>query len=282
MITINNLSYAYGKNIVLDGITMNLKPGNIYGLLGENGVGKTTLLTLLCGLKKPLTGNIDIDGYRPYGRKPGFLSNIYYLSDDPADSSLQPMQYAAAYGQFWQGFDMKKFTELLALFEVPVNNSMDKMSTGELKKTHISFALACSCRYILMDEPTNGLDIPSKTQFRKALMHYTADESTLLISTHQVKDLENVIDPIIILDRREVLLNASVADITAKLFFDYGSNLQTEALYSEMMPGGSIQVLPNSEGRDSKLNLEALFNAVHKNKDWFRTNFGANQNQANL
>lgn len=282
MITINNLSYAYGKNIVLDGITMNLKPGNIYGLLGENGVGKTTLLTLLCGLKKPLTGSIDIDGYRPYGRKPGFLSNIYYLSDEPADSSLQPMQYAAAYGQFWQGFDMKKFTELLALFEVPVGNRMDKMSTGELKKTHISFALACSCRYILMDEPTNGLDIPSKTQFRKALMHYTADESTLLISTHQVKDLENVIDPIIILDRREVLLNASVADITAKLFFDYGSDLQTEALYSELMPGGSIQVLPNSEGRDSKLNLEALFNAVHKNKDWFRADFGANQNQANL
>ena len=128
-------------------------------------------------------------------------------------------------------------------------------------------------RYIFMDEPTNGLDIPSKAQFRKALMQFTSDDSTVVISTHQVKDLENVIDPVIILDRQDVLLNASVSEISEKLWFDYGTEINPNALYSEVVPGGCIQVLPNPDGRDSKVNIEALFNAVHKNKDWFKAVF---------
>lgn len=277
MIKINNLAFSYGAAPVLKNITLDLKPGCIYGLLGENGVGKTTLLTLLCGLKKPMCGSIDVDGYRPFDRKPGFLSDIFYLSDSPAEITLKPMEFAKAYGQFWNGFSMDKFTSILTMLEVPVDNRMNKMSTGELKKAHIAFALACSCRYILMDEPTNGLDIPSKTQFRKALMQYTSDDSTLVISTHQVKDLENVIDPIIILDKQEVLLNASVSEIVEKLYFDYGNTILPNALYSEMIPGGCIQVLPNTTGEDSKMNLEALFNAVHNNKEWFKATFSTNR-----
>lgn len=280
MITINGLGFAYGAHPVLKDISLQLKPGCIYGLLGENGVGKTTLLTLICGLKKPQAGNIDVDGHVPFDRKPGFLSDIYYLSDEPADSTFRPIDYAKAYGQFWKGFSIEKFEQLLKLLEVPEDNRMDKMSTGELKKTHISFALACSCRYILMDEPTNGLDIPSKTQFRKALMQFTSDESTLVISTHQVKDLENVIDPIIILDKQAVLLDASVSEITSKLYFDYGNVISPDALYGEMIPGGCIQVLPNATGEDSKMNLEALFNAVHNNKEWFKATFGGNSRSA--
>ena len=273
MITINNLSFSYGANAVLKNISMELLPGRIYGLLGENGVGKTTLLTLLCGLKKPQTGSIDIDGFKPFDRKPELLSEIYYLSDEVMDITMKPADSARNYGKFWNGFSMDTFTRLLELFEVPVNNRMDRMSAGQLKKTHISFALACSCRYIFMDEPTNGLDIPSKAQFRKALMQFTSDESTVVISTHQVKDLENVIDPVIILDRQDVLLNASVSEISEKLWFDYGTEINPDALYSEVVPGGCIQVLPNPDGRDSKVNIEALFNAVHKNKDWFKAVF---------
>ena len=275
MITISNLSFAYGANAVLKNISMELLPGRIYGLLGENGVGKTTLLTLLCGLKKPQTGSIDIDGFRPFDRKPQMLSDIYYLSDEVMDITMKPMVFARNYGKFWNNFSMDVFTRLLELFEVPVDNRMDRMSAGQLKKTHISFALACACRYILMDEPTNGLDIPSKAQFRKALMQFTSDDSTVVISTHQVKDLENVIDPVIILDRQDVLLNASVSQISEKLRFDYGTEVNPNALYSEIVPGGCIQVLPNPDGRDSKVNIEALFNAVHKNKDWFKAVFSS-------
>ena len=270
MITIKDLGFTYGETegqYVLKNINMNLEEGRIYGLLGGNGVGKTTLLTLLCGLKKPQLGSIDIDGYAPYDRKPTFLADQYYLSDEVAAMNMKAADYAANYGKFWTGFDMGKFNEVMNVLEVDAQQKMNKMSFGQLKKTYIAFALACNTKYLFMDEPTNGLDIPSKAQFRKAVTKYTREDSVILISTHQVRDLENIIDPIIILDRQNVLLNASVAEISEKLYFDYTSERNPDALYCEMIPGGNIQVYLNQNGEDSKVNLEALFNTVHQHKE---------------
>ena len=126
MITIKDLSFSYGNNAVLKQISMELLPGNIYGLLGENGVGKTTLLTLLCGLKKPQVGTIDIDGFKPYDRKPSLLSEIYYLSDEVAEITMCPMEFAKNYGKFWSHFSLETFGALIELFEVPKENRMDK------------------------------------------------------------------------------------------------------------------------------------------------------------
>ncbi len=273
MIKIENLGFSYGENVVLKNITMNLEEGKIYGLLGENGVGKTTLLTLLCGLKNVKTGSIDIDGHNPYKREPSFLSNQYYLSDEVPEVNMKASDYARRYGKFWEKFDIGKFHEIMTIFENDPEKKMNAMSFGQLKKTYISFALACNSKYIFMDEPTNGLDIPSKAQFRKAVTKYTAEDSVLLISTHQVRDLENIIDPIIILDRQDVLLNATIQEISEKLSFDYSTDSHPEALYSEMTPGGSIQVYPNTTGEDSKVNIEALFNTVHLHKELIKSIF---------
>lgn len=273
MIKIKNLGFSYGSNAVLKDISMELSEGRIYGLLGENGVGKTTLLTLLAGLKKTDEGTIDIDGYNPFDRKPSFLSEIYYLPDEVPGTRMSALSFAKDRGQFWTRFDLDKFREIMKILENDENMRMDKMSYGQLKKTYISFALACNSRYLFMDEPTNGLDIPSKAQFRKAISKYTADDSTLLISTHQVRDLETLIDPIIILDRRDVLLNASLDEITEKLYFDYSTTIDPDALYSELIPGGCIQVVPNTTGAESKVNLEALFNTVHKHKELVKNMF---------
>ena len=267
MIVISNLEFSYGQVPVLKNISMKLEEGKIYGLLGENGVGKTTLLTLLCGLKKPQKGSIDIDGYNPYERKPSFLADQYYLSDEVAAVNMKAIDYARNYGKFWEKFDMSKFLEIMKVFENDPEQKMNKMSCGQLKKTWISFALACNTRYIFMDEPTNGLDIPSKAQFRKAVTKYTSEDSTLVISTHQVRDLENIIDPIIILDRQDVLLNATVEEISEKLYFDYSNEKIEGALYSEMTPGGCVQVLVNTGSEESKVNIEALFNTVHLHKE---------------
>lgn len=267
MIVISNLEFSYGQVPVLKNISMKLEEGKIYGLLGENGVGKTTLLTLLCGLKKPQKGSIDIDGYNPYDRKPSFLADQYYLSDEVAAVNMKAIDYARNYGKFWEKFDMSKFLEIMKVFENDPEQKMNKMSCGQLKKTWISFALACNTRYIFMDEPTNGLDIPSKAQFRKAVTKYTSEDSTLVISTHQVRDLENIIDPIIILDRQDVLLNATVEEISEKLYFDYSNEKIEGALYSEMTPGGCVQVLVNTGSEESKVNIEALFNTVHLHKE---------------
>ena len=267
MINIEDLSFSYGVQPVLEHISMTLEDGRIYGLLGENGVGKTTLLTLLAGLKKPRTGRIDTDGFTPYDRKPSFLQDQYYLPDEVSPLTFTAERFARLRGVFWPNFSLERFLDILKEFEVDPAQKMNKMSSGQLKKTYISFALALGVKHLFLDEPTNGLDIPSKAQFRKAVTKYTADDSVIVISTHQVRDLENIIDPIIILDRRDVLANASLEEISEKLYFDYGTELHPDALYSEQLPGGFIQVMVNSTGEESKVNIEAFFNAVHKNKE---------------
>ena len=275
MIRIKDLGFAYSVNPILKDVSMDLKEGCIYGLLGENGVGKTTLLTLLCGLKKAQTGSIDTDGHNPYDREPSFLSEQYYLSDEVAAVNMTAEEYAGTYGKFWTNFDMNKFREVMEVFGNDPHQKMDKLSFGQLKKTYIAFALACNTKYLFMDEPTNGLDIPSKSQFRKAMTRYTREDSVIVISTHQVRDLENLIDPIIILERRNVLLNASIAEISEKLYFDYSNEKNPDALYSEMIPGNNIQVLLNNTGEESKVNIEALFNTVHQHKELIKGIFNS-------
>ncbi len=273
MIEIKDLAFSYGKTPVLKSITTTLEEGRIYGLLGENGVGKTTLLTLLCGLKKVGSGSISTDGENPFDRTPTLLGKQFYLPDEVLPVAMKAECFARERGAFWPDYDHSKFLEIMKEFDNDPTKKMNQMSAGQLKKTYISLALACGCKYIFMDEPTNGLDIPSKTQFRGAVMKYTSEDSTIVISTHQVRDLENIIDPIIILDRQDVLLNASAEEITRRLYFDYGTQFHPEALYSEQLPGGFIQVYPNTTGEDSKINVEALFNAVHRNKELIKGMF---------
>jgi len=273
MIDVQNLGFSYGSARVLDKISLKLEGGRIYGLLGENGVGKTTLLTLLAGLKKPIEGSILTDGHDPFKREPSLLTNIYYLSEEVSPVREVARDWARMKGKFWPNYSNGKFLEIMKLLETDPDQKMHQMSSGQLKKTYISFALACNARYLLMDEPTNALDIPSKSQFRSAIMKYTSEESTIVISTHQVRDLENIIDPIVILDKADVLLNASLQEISARLFFDYGTQLHQESLYSEQLPGGFIQVYPNVTGEESKVNIEALFNAVHRNKTLVKSMF---------
>ena len=273
MIKVNNLSFSYGNVPCLENISLELEPGKIYGLLGENGVGKTTLLTLLCGLKKPSKGEILTDGAEPIRRLPSFLQDQYYLPDEVAPVNMAAEAWAKDCGTFWPNYSHNTFLKAMATFENNPAQKMNAMSAGQLKKTYISFALACNVKHLFLDEPTNGLDIPSKAQFRKAIMSFTREDGIIVISTHQVKDLENIIDPIVILDKRDVLLNASMQEITGKLYFDYGTTLNPASLYSEQLPGGFIQVYPNTTGAESKVNVEALFNTVHKHKELIKGMF---------
>ena len=280
MIKVRNLGFSYGSKEVLKNISMDIAGGSVYGLLGENGVGKTTLLTLLCGLKKPKEGTIDVDGRTPYGRKPDLLADQYWLPDEVSPVSCSAMEFAKRTGCFREKFDLEKFRAVMDEFEVEVMQRMNAMSAGQLKKTYICFALACNVRYYYMDEPTNGLDIPSKARFRNALVKYVPEDASVVISTHQVRDLENIIDPIIILDKRDVLLNAGLEEISSKLYFDYGTALHNDALYLEQTPGGCIQVYPNESGEESRVNIEALFNAVYKNKELIKAMFSQKVNES--
>ncbi len=267
MIQIDSLSFAYGKNTVLENINLPLSEGHVYGLLGENGVGKTTLLTLLAGLKAPRTGSITVEGKNPSDRLPSTLADQFYLPDEVLPLRQSAERFGREHGIFWPNFQMDKYYDLLKIFEVEPGQRMDQMSAGQLKKTWIAFGLACHTKYYYMDEPTNGLDIPSKAQFRKALARETADDSIVILSTHQVRDLEDIIDSIVILEARAVAVNASLDQISRAFRFETLDTVSPDALYNEMIPGGIVQVLPNDEGVETKVNIEAFFNALHASRE---------------
>ncbi|MBQ8223692.1 MAG: ABC transporter ATP-binding protein [Bacteroidales bacterium] len=274
MITIKNLDFSYKNAAVFRNISLEFKKGNIYGLLGENGVGKTTLLKIICGLQFPNNGTCRVDDFIPQERNPHFLQNIFYLPEEVITDDTTPDVYVNKLGVFYPNYDYSYFLNLMKELEVDPKRKFNALSFGQKKKALLACALSLRTEYLLLDEPTNGLDIPSKALFRKVILQHgvTTDTTdlhrlpTIIISTHQVKDVENLIDPIVILDHDEVLLNATFEEISSKLFFEYGAEKSDEALYTEQMPGGFINVIPNKFEMDSKVNVEALFNAVRNNK----------------
>ena len=274
MVEIKNLSFGYKKTPVFDNISLSFKEGNIYGLLGENGVGKTTLLKIICGLQRPTSGTSTVDGETSHLRLPSMLQRITFLPDEinlPDNST--PQRFVNELAPFYPNFAQGTFLHLMQEFEVEPTRKFKEMSFGQQKKSLIAATLSLGTDYVLLDEPTNGLDIPSKAQFRSILSKRIDDRSTIIISTHQVKDVENLIDPIVILNNNSVLLDATVQRITEKLFFEYGGEHRDDALYSEMLPSGYLNVVRNTTGEESQINIEALFNAVLRNRDTIKELF---------
>lgn len=267
MIDIQNLNFSYKKTPVFSNINLSFPQGSIYGLLGENGVGKTTLLKLICGLLRPTEGSCTVDGITSQQRLPEMLQRVVFLPDEVSlpDGST-PQQYVNELAPFYPNFAQGTFLHLMEELEVEPDRKFKEMSFGQQKKSLIAASLSLGTDYVLLDEPTNGLDIPSKAQFRQILSRRFEERNTIIISTHQVKDVENLIDPIVILSNNAVLLDASVQRIQEKLFFEYGGEQRQDALYSEMQPGGYLNVVPNTTGEESHINIEALFNAVLRNK----------------
>lgn len=268
MIEIKNLDFSYKKTPVFNDINLSFPQGAIYGLLGENGVGKTTLLKIICGLQRPSMGSCTVDGLTSYDRLPAMLQRIVFLPDEVTlPDNATPQKYVDELSPFYPTFSQGTFLHLMQELEVEPDRKFREMSFGQQKKSLIAASLSLGTDYVLLDEPTNGLDIPSKAQFRSILSKIADEGKTIIISTHQVKDVENLIDPIVILSHNAVLLDASVQKITERLFFEYGGAERPDALYSELLPGGYMNVVPNENGEESQLNIEALFNAVLRNKE---------------
>lgn len=278
MIKISNMDFNYKQTVVFQNISLDFEEGNIYGLLGENGVGKTTLLKIISGLQRPLQGSCTVDGYPSYERSPEMLQELLFMPDAVTlpDNST-PERYIRELGVFYPTYSHDDFLQLMQEMEVRPTMKFAEMSFGMQKKSLIACALSLGTKYVLLDEPTNGLDIPSKSDFRRILMQRLGSDRTIIISTHQVKDVENLIDPIVIISHTELLLNAKVEEITKRLFFEYGRERRSDALYSEMQPGGWMNVAENTTGEESRMNVEALFNAVLRNKNKMKAIFNKNK-----
>ena len=275
MIKISNLHFRYNKRQapVISGIDLEILPGNIYGLLGENGVGKTTLLRLMCGLLFPSSGTCTVFGMESRKRLPDMLEKIYYLPEVLSIPTMNIIDYGKTYGKLYPNFNTEQFLYYLEKFNIDLKKKMKNLSHGQQKKSLIAFSLACNTPLLFLDEPTNGLDIPSKSIFRQLLAESINDSRSIVISTHQVLDLENLIDPIIILEFNQILLNNTVAEISEKLKFTLQEQAPPSALYSEQTLGGFLSVEPNNDNSNTKINIELLFNAAISNKDFFKQTF---------
>jgi ABC-2 type transport system ATP-binding protein len=264
MITIQQVSYTYQKKRpVFNQLSVQFEKGHIYGLLGKNGAGKSTLLRLAAGLLRPIAGKAEADGISAALRQPALLQKMLYLPEEIYLPSLSFGQYCAIYGAFYPAFSKEQFYTYLADFDITLAGKINECSYGQQKKIFISFALACNVDYLLMDEPTNGMDIPSKKQFRKVMAGYINEERLVVISSHQVRDLENLMDIIVILDDSRVLLHQDTVVLEEKLVFAKVKELPaTNLLYSEPVLGGYEVIMGNDGHQHGPLDTEKLFNAV--------------------
>ena len=263
MLNICNLKFSYKRKAkpVLEDFNLEIGSGGIYGLLGRNGVGKSTLLYLIMGALTPSAGKVlyrDIDTRR---RLPGILSDMFIIPEELSLPAVSLDDYVKANAGFYPRFSAEDMRRHLEVFGMDGNVNLGSLSMGQKKKVYMSFALACNTSLILMDEPTNGLDIPGKSAFRRFIAGNMTDERTIIISTHQVRDIDTLLDHVVIMNDSEVLLNESVADISKAMTFctTDSPELIAKALISRPSIGGTAVVLPNTDGSETEVNLESLF-----------------------
>ena len=269
MIELSNLSFSYTRETLFSQLDLSLRPGNICGLLGKNGAGKTTLLKLLAGLLFPQKGKVRIMGMRPNDRSPAFLQEISFLPEEFSLPSVSPKKYEQLYAPFYPRFRSALFSNYLSEFEIEPNQNLDRCSFGQKKKFLLAFGLSTDSRLTLLDEPTNGLDIPSKRQFRKALASVLTEDRLIVISTHQARDLENLIDPVVILDEGRIIFNHSLEEISNRLCVRRQTHppVADDVFYSEKTMEGYVVVAENKENEETNLDLELLFNTVIQSQD---------------
>lgn len=269
MLKIENLCFSYSKKEkLIENFSMQLDAGTVCGLLGKNGAGKSTLLYLICGLLRPHSGTIDVNGHTPINRKTTFLEDIFIVPEEFSLPNITLDEYININSPFYPHFNREEMNKYLEIFELTPNLHLGKLSMGQKKKAFISFAMACNTGLLILDEPTNGLDISAKRCFRKAVAACMTDEKTIIISTHQVYDVDKILDHVIITDRQGVLLDASIIDISSKYRFSFTTDRQRadKALLSLDVPGGMniVEYLDNPDD-ETEVNLETLFELVQKN-----------------
>ncbi len=270
MITINNLSFSYNKRNgdLFHDFSLDLNAGNGYGLLGKSGAGKSTLIYLMTGLLTPQAGEVLMNGDNVRRRLPKTMSDLFLVPEEFELPRLSISKYVSINAPFYPRFSMEDMQRYLDIFEMggDLNVKLNALSMGQKKKVFMAFAFATNTRVLIMDEPTNGLDIPSKSQFRKIVTSDMADDKLMLISTHQVRDISDILDHVLIIDHSQVLLNTSMADVTSRLAFRPVREGE-QPIYTLQSPYGTLGAVPAQPGEETKVDLEMLFNATLQNTE---------------
>lgn len=279
MIEITGLSFSYGRKDLFRDMNLVLEPGNIYGLLGLNGAGKSTLLKLMTGLLFPTSGTLRALQYDPAKREPGLLSKLFVLPEELNAPGITDREYVRARAPLYPDFDYDRLERYLQAFDLPRGSKLTKLSYGQKKKFLLSFGLACNASLLMLDEPTNGLDIPSKGLFRRLVAEALTDRQIFIISTHQVRDVDSLIDPIVILHEGAVLFNYTLAQVTSQLRISHSIARPDDnaegLLYSEPTVGGFSAVWKDKNAADGRVDLEVLFKSVIASPETYSSLFGA-------
>ena len=279
MMEMKGLQFGYGSGTLFRDMDLALEPGTIYGLLGLNGAGKSTLLRLIAGLLFPASGRVSVLGHEPARRKPAFLSSLFVLPEALNVPTITDQEYLAARAPFFPKFDRARMKRHLEELEVPRGRKLTELSHGQQKKFLLAFGLATNASLLMLDEPTNGLDIPSKGLFRRLVAEALEEDRIFVISTHQVRDVEPLVDAILVLHDGKVLFQGSVSEVSSAIRFSLGpSRPDAKAaglLYAEATVGGFASVWKDPNAGDGHLDMEMLFKAVIARPDAFSFLFDA-------
>ena len=266
MLSFSNVSFTYGRRgkEVLSGLSLDFEENGIYGILGKNGTGKSTMLYLAAGLLRPKGGNVTAEGVPTQSRRPETLRELFLVPEEFDLPEVSLRTYVQLNAPFYPTFREDILARCLKSFELGDDLNIGRLSMGQKKKVYISFALAAGTKYLLMDEPTNGLDIPSKKVFREVIAREMTEERVMIISTHQVRDVEQLIDHVVIVNEGTVLLNASTAEIESRLRFELRAVCSdlSDALFVQQTMRGIELICPNSGNDETPIDLELLFNAL--------------------
>lgn len=263
MIEVKDLSFSYrGRKRIFSDFSMQLGGGIVCGLLGRNGTGKSTLLNLIAGLLTPSAGCVEFGGVNTRLRRCDVLSGMFFVSEEFSLPEVKLSAFVDCNAPFYPKFSRDDMKSYLDAFELDSNVSLAGLSMGQRKKVLLSFAFATNVGLLLMDEPTNGLDIPCKGQFRRALSMYMSDERSVIISTHQVMDVDNLLDHVLVLGNNAVLLNETLARISSLVSVVSCGQVPGDAFYSQPSPVGYYAVVPRRDESETDINIELLFNAV--------------------
>jgi len=276
MIKIEQLKFGYSKKKNLfNHLNAEVSIGKVYGLLGHNGAGKTTMLKLIAGLLFPKSGKCSVLEFIPKERNPYFLQELFYVPEEFDFPSISINEFIKAYAVFYPNYAKEIMDEILVEFELKADEKLNAMSFGQKKKFLLAFAISTNCKILLLDEPTNGLDIPSKSKFRKIIARYINDDRSFIISTHQVRDLDNILDSVIIIEKGEVIFDKSTDEIQSKLVFRKVQHIDNDldVLYSDKELGGYNIVSKNRDAEETKIDLEMLYNAINANKETINNAF---------
>lgn len=267
MIELNKVTFTYkgSKTPALSDVSAKVGTG-LFLLAGENGAGKTTLLHVIAGLIHPQSGTSKIASYPSASNNPAEMGNVFLLEDHMNFPGKTIREFKKLHTRFYPNFSEEKFEENLKAFDQTGNEPMRSHSLGNLKKAQLSYVLALGVKVLLLDEPTNALDIEGRETLRKLIAANICEDQTIIVSTHNVSDLDKLFDGALIMHQSRLLFAGTEDDVAEKMAFEYSKEYDPDSLYSENIAGRYLNIYPSDGHDETRVDWKALYMALHSDK----------------